>query len=92
MNVVGSASIPVSAGVGTLAGHAPADEPGPPVQSAARQAGPPVSAEAEDPFDRVARLAAMLLGTPQAFVTIAGEQQPSGQSRLGAAGAAGPQT
>jgi phosphoserine phosphatase RsbU/P len=84
MNVVGSASIPASAGVGTLAGRAPADGIGLPVRPAPRQAGRPAAAEAEDPLDRVARLAAMMLGTPLAFVAIADDQPSGGRSRLSA--------
>jgi phosphoserine phosphatase RsbU/P len=63
------------------------------VLAAAEQAGQqPAGARAEGPFDRVARLAAMMLGTPLAFVTIAGEPPFSGSSRLGAADAVGPRT
>src|ERR1035438_4521885 len=50
----------------------PVDAPGVPGPAAARQAGVPRT-QAEKPFDRVARLAAMVVGTPLASVTITGE-------------------
>jgi len=92
MKLVDSASIPQSGAVSTLAGRAPASEPGPPALSARRRPGRPAAAAAEDPFDRIARLAAMLLGTPVAFITMAGERQSCGQDRPGAWDAAGPRT
>src|SRR5260370_13890679 len=80
MQVLGSASIPVAVSVGTATALVPGDAAWPPGRAAGRQAGRP-DAHAEEPFDRVARLAAMVLGTPQAYVTIAGERPSPGRSR-----------
>jgi len=104
MKVVDSASIPVSGAVSTRPVRVPASEPGQRAPSAPRRAGlatavglrpavglPPAVA-AEDPFDRVARLAAMLLGTPVAFITLAGERQSRGHDRQGGWDAARPLT
>src|ERR1039457_1329967 len=44
---------------------------------------------AEEPFGRVARLAALVLGTPSAFVTVAGSQPCSRRTCPGTRGAAG---
>jgi sigma-B regulation protein RsbU (phosphoserine phosphatase) len=86
MKVLGSASIPVSAGVGTLAGRAPTDgaaQPAmPPAWPAGQRAGLQGPAAAEDPFGRIARLAAMMLGMPLAFVTICDDRPSSGRRRL----------
>ncbi|HEY5989076.1 MAG TPA: hypothetical protein VIV12_22255, partial [Streptosporangiaceae bacterium] len=67
MKVLGSASIPVPASAGTKAGLAKADAQELPGLAAGRQAGLPRARE-ESAFGRVARLAAMVLGTPQAYV------------------------
>ena len=83
MQVLGSASIPVPAGIGTVTRLVSADAPGRPGLATAQQAGLPGTC-AEEPFDRVARLAAVVLGTPQAYVAIAGERRFRGSSRVGA--------
>jgi phosphoserine phosphatase RsbU/P len=70
MTVLDGASIPVSPE--SVTGHFPADAPGPLELAAFRQAGLP-DARAEVPFDHVARLAAMVLGTSSASVTLAGQ-------------------
>jgi len=90
MKALGSASIPDLASAGTVAGLASADAPGLPGPAAGRQAGL-LCAREEETFGRVAWLASMVLGTPQASVTIAGERT-SRRNRLTAQGAAGQQT
>jgi serine phosphatase RsbU (regulator of sigma subunit) len=88
MKVHGSASIPVSATVGTRTGRlVPADAPHLPGLAAVPPAGPS-TARAEDPFGRVARLVSMVLGVPLASVAIAGER-PSWRHRLRAPDDAG---
>jgi sigma-B regulation protein RsbU (phosphoserine phosphatase) len=73
MAVLGNAPNPGPARVRTLTGLVPADALEPPELAAPRPAGLP-DARAEVPFDHVARLAAMVLGTPSASVTVAGER------------------
>src|ERR1700724_2956458 len=62
MQVLGSASIPVAVSISTPTALVPRDAAGPLGRAAARQAGLR-DAHAEAPFDRVARLAAMVLAT-----------------------------
>src|SRR3984957_18236591 len=78
MTALGNAPDPVPAVVGTVTGLIPVDAPGMPGPVATRQAGVP-GIQAEKPFDRVARLAAMVVGTPLASVTITGEHPSSGR-------------
>jgi phosphoserine phosphatase RsbU/P len=92
MKTVGSASGPASGAVGTLSGRVRANEPEPPALPSPRQAGQRGAAAAEDPFDRVARLAAMLLGTPVAFITMTSAPQSCGRDRQGGWDAASPRT
>jgi phosphoserine phosphatase RsbU/P len=83
MQVLGSASIPVAVSIGPATALVPRDAARPlgrAGRAAARRAGRP-DAHAEEPFDRVARLAAMVLATPQAYVAIAGECPFPGSSR-----------
>jgi sigma-B regulation protein RsbU (phosphoserine phosphatase) len=81
MTVRGNVPDPTPAVVGTVTRLIPVDTPGVPGPVAARQAGLP-GIQAEKPFDRVARLAAMIVGAPLASVTITGEH-PSGSIRPG---------
>ena len=78
MTVLDNAPDPVPAAAGTVTGFIPVDVPGGPGPVAARQAGVP-GIQAEKPFDRVARLAAMVVGTPLASVAITGEHPSSGR-------------
>lgn len=81
MGLPGYSSIQFPARSGALAGLARADIPEPPGWSARRPdrlPAPPV-----EPFDRIARLAAMILGTSRAFVTIARWRAPPGRGCLG---------
>ena len=78
MTVRGNVPDPAPAVVGTVTRLIPVDAPGVPGPVAARQAGVP-GIQAEKPFDRVARLAAMVVGTPLASVTITGEHPSSGR-------------
>lgn len=59
---------------------------------AASQRSDPADAVAAEPFERVARLAAMVLGTPLAAVTIAGELASFAGNSPGAPGMADWQT
>jgi sigma-B regulation protein RsbU (phosphoserine phosphatase) len=77
MTVRGNVPDPAPAVVGTMTRIIPVDAPGVPGPVAARQAGEP-GIQAEKPFDRVARLAAMVVGTPLASVAITGEHPSSG--------------
>jgi sigma-B regulation protein RsbU (phosphoserine phosphatase) len=90
MKVLDSASIPVLASAGTKAGLAQADAHELPELAAGRQAGLPCARE-ESTFGRVAWLAEMVLGTPQASVTIAGEPA-SWRNRLNGQGTTGHQS
>lgn len=72
MRVLGSDSISSSAMAGTMTGLTPVDAP-----------GAPGRAREEDPFGRVVRLTAMVLGVPLGSVAIAGEGA-SWRSRLSA--------
>jgi len=78
MTVRGNVPDPAPAVVGTVTRLNPVDAPGVPGLVAARQPGVP-GIQAEKPFDRVARLAAMVVGTPLASVTITGEHPSSGR-------------
>jgi phosphoserine phosphatase RsbU/P len=78
MTVLGNVPDPVPDVVGTVTGLIPVDVPGASDPVAARQAGV-LGIQAEKPFDRVARLAAMVVGTPLASVTITGEHPSSGR-------------
>jgi phosphoserine phosphatase RsbU/P len=81
MKVLSSASVSDLAIAVMLPGLEVAESqepPASPVGQAARS-GPRAGTRAEEPFDRVARLAAMVLDTPLAAVTIARER-PSGTS------------
>jgi phosphoserine phosphatase RsbU/P len=92
MKVLGSASIPVLSGLGTATGVlsglgtatglVSVPTAGPPELASTRQPGLP-GAGAEEPFDRVAGLAAMVLGTPQAYVAIGGERPSPGRNGAG---------
>jgi len=77
MTVLGNVPDPVPAVVSTVTGLISVDAPGVPGPVAAQQAGVP-GIQAEKPFDRVARLAAMVVGTPLASVTITDEHPSSG--------------
>jgi serine phosphatase RsbU (regulator of sigma subunit) len=88
MKVHGTASIPVSASIGTMtAGAAPAAVPDLPGLAAAPPAGPS-SARGEDPFGRVARLVTLVLGVPLASVAMSGDRA-SWRHPLGAPDEAG---
>lgn len=80
MKVRGSAPAPIPAfpSVGALARLTPAGAPRPSGLTAARAAGLPDPWE--EPLDRVARLAAMVLGTPTAFVILDDGRVFCGQS------------
>ncbi len=88
MKVRGSPSIPALPRARTLTRLSPASAPGLPapglpapglpVSAADRRAGLPGAPE--EPFDRVARLAAMVLGTPTAFITLDDGRVFAGQS------------
>lgn len=82
MKILGSASSPVPSSAVTLTGPVLTGGPGPRGLADVRQADLPGNG-AEQPFGRVARLAAVALGTPRAFVAIAGEPPPAGGSRTG---------
>jgi sigma-B regulation protein RsbU (phosphoserine phosphatase) len=83
MKVHGRAPVLVQARADAFGGLVPADAPGPHGVAAARLADLP-GAFAEEPFKRVAWLAATILGTPLAFVTIAGEFSSCGADIPGA--------
>ncbi len=82
MKVLGDAHPPVSAETGSGAELVPAAVLAPAVLAPAsvQHAGLRRGGAADDPFGRVARLAAMALGTPMAAVVIAGEAPPGGHS------------
>lgn len=69
MKAFDSAPILIPAITSSVAGPSPADAPELPGIAVAQQASVPRARE-EDPFDRVARLATMILGVPHASVTI----------------------
>jgi sigma-B regulation protein RsbU (phosphoserine phosphatase) len=73
MTVLGNAPDPVPPAVGAVTGFVPVGVPGAPGPAAAWQPGVP-GTRAEEPFDRVARLAAMVMGTSLASVTVGGER------------------
>ena len=69
MEVLGSAPAWAPARIGAPAWPVPVRSPGPPGSAADRRSGP-LSALAEEPFERVVRRAAMVLDTPLASVTV----------------------
>jgi hypothetical protein len=73
MEVLGSATAWAPARIGALAWPAPVRSPGPPGSAADQRSGP-LSALAEEPFERVVRLAATVLDTPWASVTVPGKR------------------
>jgi hypothetical protein len=73
MEVLGSAPAWAPARIGALAWPAPVRSPEPPGSAADRRSGP-LSALAEEPFERVVRLAATVLDTPWASVTVPGKR------------------
>jgi sigma-B regulation protein RsbU (phosphoserine phosphatase) len=73
MTVLGNVPDPAPPRAGAVTGYVPAALPGVPGPAAAWQAGVP-GTRAEEPFDRVARLAAMVMGTSLASVTVGGER------------------
>ncbi|HEV2371204.1 MAG TPA: GAF domain-containing SpoIIE family protein phosphatase [Streptosporangiaceae bacterium] len=77
MGVAGSARIRVPAGTVAVAGPVPVGSPGLPEPASARWDDQP-DTPAEDPFERVAWLARVALGTPWASVTLAGGRSTSG--------------
>jgi len=87
MKVLGSTPVRVPAGAGALAGPVPQDASEVTELETSAQAGP-ADAVTADPFGRVTRLAAMVLGTPLAAVTIAGESASCAGNSLGAPGEA----
>jgi hypothetical protein len=76
MKLLDSSSIPAQARSGTLAGLVRADMPEPP-RLTARPLDSPSGPRPAESFDRVARLAAMILGTSLASVTVAGFRSSS---------------
>ncbi len=91
MDLPGYSSLQFPARSGALAELARAGIPGPPGWSARRPGRRPASGPAES-FDRVARLAAAILGTSLASVTIARWCGSPGRSRLGVPDTAGEQS
>jgi phosphoserine phosphatase RsbU/P len=101
MKALSAFPVPVSATDRTVTTLGPVAAPGlpaaaPGLPAAARQAGLPPARQAglppareREPFDRVARLAAMVLGAPLASVTIAGELLACGDNLSGAQETAG---
>jgi phosphoserine phosphatase RsbU/P len=83
MKVLSSAPDPEPGRAAPYAGLAVVTEPGPPWLAATPHNGPPARAQ-EEPFGRVARLAALVLGTQLACVAIAGERSFPGRRRPGA--------
>jgi len=73
MEVLGSAPAWAPARIGALAWPVPVRSPGPPGSGADRRSGP-LSALAEEPFERVVQLAATVLDTPWASVTVPGKR------------------
>jgi sigma-B regulation protein RsbU (phosphoserine phosphatase) len=88
---LGHSSLQLPARSGAFTGPARADTPEPSEPSARPPGGPPASRRVES-FDRVARLAAMILGTSLASVTIARWRSPPGRSCRGAADTTGQQS
>jgi sigma-B regulation protein RsbU (phosphoserine phosphatase) len=98
MKILRSASTPVPARTATLTGLVPTEAPDlvptgapePRGLAVARRADLPGTC-AEEPFDRVARLAAVVLGIPLAFVAIAGERTSLARRRGGVRDMADPE-
>ena len=91
MDLLGNSSIQFPARSGTLTGLTRADIPEPHGWGARRPDSLPAARPVE-PFDRVARLAAMIAGTSLASVTIARWRASPGRSCLGALGTTGRQS
>jgi GAF domain-containing protein len=87
MNVLGRTPDGALASAGALTARDPADATGVP-GPAGTQPGDPAGAVVAEPFERVARLAAIVLGTPLAAVTIAGESASFAGNSPGAPGVA----
>jgi sigma-B regulation protein RsbU (phosphoserine phosphatase) len=85
---LGHSSVQLPARSGAFTGPLRPDTPEPPGPSARPPGRLPASGRVE-PFDRVARLAAMILGTSLASVTIARWRSPPARSCLGAADTTG---
>lgn len=73
MEVPGRAPDGARARIGAPTRPVPVRSPGPPESAADRRSGP-LSALAEEPFERVVRLAAMVLDAPQASVKVPGKR------------------
>jgi Stage II sporulation protein E (SpoIIE)/GAF domain len=84
MKVLGSTPAGAPAGTTALARPVPAEIPRPPEPAPGTR-----DALAEEPFKRVARLAALALGTPLASVRLADEHPSAGKTRLGTPQTAG---
>lgn len=91
MKVLGKAPDPAPARVRSAAALFPVSAPAPAELAVARAHAQP-DGRAEEPLDRVARLAAMVLGTPLAFVTVVGTPPASGRSWVGSRSGAGQQS
>jgi len=87
MKVLSSAPDPEPGRAAPYAGLAVVAEPGPSWSAATPRNGSPARAQ-EEPFGRVARLAALVLGTQLAWVAIGGERSFPGRRRHGAGYAA----
>jgi sigma-B regulation protein RsbU (phosphoserine phosphatase) len=85
---LGHSSIQLPARSGAFTGPVGADTPEP-SEPSARPPGRLPAPRRVEPFDRVARLAAMILGTSLASVTVARWRSPPGRSCLGAADTTG---
>jgi hypothetical protein len=81
MEVLGSAPACALARIGAPAWPVPVRSSGPPGSATDRRSGP-LSALAEEPFERVVRQAAMVLDTPLASVTVPGKRCPSRRTCL----------
>jgi phosphoserine phosphatase RsbU/P len=79
MKVSVVAPLRLPTGIGALPGPVPMEIPGLPRPAAPVRHSSPPGALAEELFTRVARLAAMVLDTPWASVTVAGEGHTSGR-------------
>jgi serine phosphatase RsbU (regulator of sigma subunit) len=88
MKVLSSVRAGVSVEADALTGPGPGDASAGPGLAEAQRASL-IAAVAAEPFERVTRLAAMVLGTPLSAVTIAGEFAPSAGTAPGSADTAG---
>lgn len=91
MDLLGKSSIQFPAKSGALTGLARADIPEPPGWSARRPDRLPVPRPVE-PFERIARLAAMILGTSLASISVARWRASPGRNCLGAPDTTGQQS